>query len=275
MPNATPWVAGRHRSPIDIAPNVHYSQTLLPWQTPSGWWRAPTENVQAFVQGSFLHEMSLAAGRDHLEFLMDWLGRPIVPRQAPAGAQLARPEPGSPPARPATTITSAERAVAVVRALGENAGWGRKLPLGHALGIAYSYAFGGHVAEAVELSVDARKHITIHKITVVADVGPIVNMSGAENQVQGAVIDALSTAMSLEVGVENGRIQQTNFHEYPILRMQAVPVVEAHFLQPDVRPSGLGEPCVPPLASALGNAIFTATGERIRTMPFKRAGYTI
>ena len=127
----------------------------------------------------------------------------------------------------------------------------------------------------MELSVDAKKHITVHKITAVADIGPIVNMSGAENQADGGAIDALSTAMGLEITVEQGRIQQTNFGDYPILRMRSAPPVEAHFIQSDFRPSGLGEPCVPPLAAALGNAIFAATGERVRTMPFKRAGYTI
>ena len=127
----------------------------------------------------------------------------------------------------------------------------------------------------MELSVDAKKHITIHKITVAVDIGPIVNLSGAENQAQGGAIDALSTAMGLEIAVEQGRIKQTNFHEYPIMRMKGAPPVEAYFLQSDFRPSGLGEPCVPPLAAALGNAVFAATGVRVRTMPFSRVGYTI
>jgi isoquinoline 1-oxidoreductase subunit beta len=143
------------------------------------------------------------------------------------------------------------------------------------LGIAFGCSYGGHIAEAVELSVDAKKHITVHKITVVADIGPIINMSSAENQSQGGAIDGLSTAMGLEINAENGRIQQTNFGDYPILRISSAPPVEAHFIQSDFRPAGLGEPCVPPLAAALGNAIFAATGERVRTMPFKRAGYTI
>jgi len=93
--------------------------------------------------------------------------------------------------------------------------------------------------------------------------------------VQGGAIDGLSTAMGLEIAVENGRIRQTNFGSYPILRMPSAPMVEAHFIQSDFRPSGLGEPCVPPLAAALGNAIFAATRERVRTMPFSRAGYSI
>jgi len=160
-------------------------------------------------------------------------------------------------------------------AAAEKSGWGKKLPAGHGLGLAFGFSYGGHIAEAVELSVDAKKKITVHKITVAADIGPVINLSSAENQAQGGAIDGLSTAMGLEIGVEQGRIQQTNFGDYPILRMRSAPPVEAHFIQSDFRPSGLGEPCLPPLAAALGNALFAATGERVRTMPFKRAGYTI
>ena len=96
-----------------------------------------------------------------------------------------------------------------------------------------------------------------------------------ENQAEGGAIDGLSTAMGLDVLVEDGRIQQTNFNSYPVLRIRSAPLVEAHFIQTDVRPSGLGEPAVPPLAAALGNAIFDATGVRVRTMPLKKLGYTI
>ena len=205
----------------------------------------------------------VAAKRDHVEFLMEWLSRP-----------LAAPAAQGPPPDPSRSFNP-ERAVAVMKLAAEKCGWGKKLPAGSGLGIAFSCAYGGHVAEAVELSVDAKKKITVHKITVVADIGPIINMSSAENQAQGGAIDALSTAMGLEIAVEQGRIQQTNFNAYPLLRMRSAPPVDVHFIQSDFRPSGLGEPCVPPLAAALGNAVFAATGERVRTMPFKRAGYTI
>jgi isoquinoline 1-oxidoreductase beta subunit len=260
----TGGVRSNNSFPVDIAPNVRYAVSMMPLQIPCGPWRAPTDNVQMFVIGSFLHELSVAAGCDHVEFLLDWLGRP-----------LAKPEvrPGQTP-DPSRSFNP-QRATGVVKMVAEKSGWGKKLPAGRGLGIAFGCSYGGHVAQAVELSVDAKKHVTVHKMTVVADIGPIINMSGAENQAQGGSIDALSTAMGLEVGAENGRIQQSNFGDYPILRMPSAPPVEVHFIQSDFRPAGLGEPCVPPLAAALGNAIFAATGERVRTMPFKRAGYTI
>ena len=250
--------------PPDMAPNLRYATSLMPLLIPCGAWRAPTDNVQMFVAQSFLHELATAAGRDHVEFLLEWLNRPLAKPAAPAG--------GLPDPRP---TFSAERATNVVKLLAKNAGWGKKLPAGSGLGVAFSFAYGGHIAEAVELSVDAKKHITVHKITVVADVGPVVNMSGAENQAQGAAIDGLSTAMGLDVTFENGRIQQANFNEYPILRMRSAPPVDVAFIQPDVRPAGLGEPCLPPLAPAMANAIFAATGTRVRSLPLKRLGYTI
>lgn len=260
-------VSGGGRSnnsfPTDIAPSVRYAVSMMPFQIPCGPWRAPTDNVQMFVIGSFLHELSVAAGRDHVEFLLEWFNRP-----------LAKPATQGPPPDLSRTYNPT-RAAGVLKLAAEKAGWGKKLPAGRGLGIAFGFSYGGHIAEAVELSVDANKHITVHKITVVGDIGPIINMSSAENQAQGGAIDALSTAMGLEIGVENGRIQQTNFGDYPILRMKSAPPVEVHFIQSDFRPAGLGEPCVPPLAAALGNAVFAATGDRVRTMPFKKAGYTI
>ncbi|HTH54345.1 MAG TPA: molybdopterin cofactor-binding domain-containing protein [Edaphobacter sp.] len=262
-------VSGGARSnnsfPPDMAPNVRYGVTLMPLQTPCGPWRAPTDNVQMFVAGSFLHELSVAANCDHVEFLLDWFTRPL--------AKPAEAEKGPPP--DLSRVFNPTRASGVLKMAAEKSGWGKKLPAGRGLGIAFGFSYGGHIAEAVELSVDAKKHITVHKITVVADIGPIINLSGAENQAQGGAIDGLSTAMGLEIGVENGRVQQKNFNSYPILRMSSAPPVEVHFIQSDFRPSGLGEPCVPPLAAALGNAVFAATGDRVRTMPFKRAGYTI
>jgi isoquinoline 1-oxidoreductase beta subunit len=262
-------VSGGGRSnnsfPTDMAPNVRYAVSLMPLQIPCGPWRAPTDNVQMFVAGSFLHELSVAAGRDHVEFLLEWFARPLAAPATPAQG---------PPPDPSRSYNPS-RAAGVLKLAAEKSGWGKKLPAGRGLGIAFGCSYGGHVAEAVELSVDAQKHVTVHKITVVSDIGPIINMSGAENQAQGGAIDALSTAMGLEIAVEQGRIQQTNFGDYPLLRISSAPPVDVHFIQSDFRPAGLGEPCVPPLAAALGNAIFAATGERVRTMPFKRAGYTI
>jgi isoquinoline 1-oxidoreductase beta subunit len=244
-----------------LAPHVRRATSMMPLMTPTGPWRGPRDNAQVFVQQSFMHELSLAAKRDHVQFLLDVVNRDVPDLRIKPGPNINF-NPG--------------RASGVIKLCAEKAGWGKKRPKGTGLGLAWAFSFGGHVAEAVELSVDDKKKITVHKIIVVADVGPVINLSGAENQAQGGAIDGLSTAMGLEISMEDGRIQQANYGNYPVLRIRsAPPLVEVHFIQSDFTPTGLGEPAVPPLAAALGNAIFDATGERVRTMPLKKLGYTI
>ncbi len=242
------------------APNVRRATSMMPLLTPTGPWRGPRDNAQVFVNQSFMHELAVAANRDHVEFLLD-----VVARDVPD----LRVKPG-----PNVTFNP-QRAAGVIKLCAEKAGWGKKRPKGTGLGLAWAFSYGGHVAEAVELSVDDKKKITVHKIVVVSDVGPVINLSGAENQAQGGAIDGLSTAMGLDISMEDGRIQQANFNNYPVLRIRSAPPVEVHFIQSDFPPTGLGEPAVPPLAAALGNAIFAATGERVRTMPLKKLGYSI
>ncbi len=243
------------------APNLRRALTMMPLKIPTGPWRAPGDNAQVFVQQSFMHEMSLASGRDHVQFLIDAVNRD-VPELAPKDPKKVNFNPA--------------RATAVIKLCAEKAGWGKKLPQGRGLGLAWCYSHAGHVAQAVEISVSAGKRITVHRVVVAADIGPVVDMAGAEAQAQGASVDGFSTAMGLQIGIENGRIQQQNFNAYPILRIPFTPqLVEAHFIQSDFPPTGMGEPALPAMAPALGNAIFAATGERVRTMPFRKLGYQV
>jgi isoquinoline 1-oxidoreductase beta subunit len=254
-----PVSGGNIAGDIDPGPfvaNYKITQTLLPWQTQCGPWRAPRSNVVAFVHQSFLHELSVAAGRDHLEFLLELMGEP---RWLDEGNPYA---------------LHTGRAAGVIRLAAEKAGWGAELPAGHGLGLAFFFSHAGHIAEVAEVSVGDNKQVNVHRVTVAADVGPIVNLSGAENQVQGSVIDGLSTMLGQQMTFEHGRAEQTNFHQYPLLRIPRAPRVEAHFVPSDFPPSGLGEPALPPLAPAVGNAIFAATGERVRRMPLVSAGWS-
>jgi len=243
--------------PTPLVPNVRLSQTLLPWQIPTGPWRAPRSNSVAFVVQSFLHELSVAAKKDHLEFLLDLMGEP---RHLPPATEMA---------------LNTGRAAAVIKLAAEKAGWGKTLPKGHGMGLAFHFSHAGHFAEVAEVSVDANRKLTVHKVTVAGDIGPIVNMSGAENQIVGSVIDGFSTMLGLELSIENGRIQETNFDRYPILRLKHAPPVEAHFIQSDYAPTGAGEPALPPVAPAICNAIFAATGHRVRSLPLRREGFTV
>ena len=242
--------------PGGLIANLRVEQTALNWQNRCAAWRAPGSNVFGFVVQSFLHELAVAAGRDHLEVLLEVLGEP---RWLAEGNMRA---------------LHTGRAADVVKLAAEKAGWGRQLPAGRGLGLAFYFSHSGHIAEVADVSVDAAKKIKVHKVTVAADVGPIVNLSGAENQMQGSVVDGLSTMLGLSVTFENGRVQQANFDRYPMLRIPATPEVDVHFIQSDYPPTGLGEPALPPLAPAVCNAIFAATGERIRTLPISEEGYT-
>ena len=150
------------------------------------------------------------------------------------------------------------------------------MPEGRALGLAFYYSHSGYVAQVADVSVNAEKEMTVHKIWSVADFGFIHNLNGAESQVQGSVLDGLSQLMYAKISFEGAVIEQNNFHQYPLLRMSKAPEVDAHFLEPmDVAPTGSGEPALPPALSAIANAIYSASGERVRKTPLSELGYTL
>jgi isoquinoline 1-oxidoreductase subunit beta len=242
------------------APNLRRGKTMFPLRIPTGAWRAPGDNAQVFAAQSFMHELSLAAGRDHVEFLLEAVNFD-VPELAPKDKSVN---------------FSPKRASDVIKMCAEKSGWGKAMPKGNAMGFAWCYSHAGHVAQAIEIDVDANKRIKVNRIVAVLDVGPIIDMAGSEAQAQGASTDALSTAMGLKIDIENGTIRQQNYNAYPILRMPFAPMtIDAFFIQSDNPPTGMGEPAFPALAPALGNAIFTATGERVRSMPLRDLGYAL
>ena len=255
-PSSPPGPDGLLRSeelfPHQLVADVLQTQTLLPLKLPCGAWRSPRANTMAFVQQAFIHELAVAANRDHVEFLLEILGEPrwLAPQDS--------------------TALHTGRAAAVIKLAAEKAGWGKPLPAGHSLGLGFQFSHRGHVAQVAEVSVDAANHVKVHKVTVAADVGQVVNLSGAENQCQGGVIDALST-MNLQLDIEHGRVQQANFNDYPLLRIKDAPQVDVHFIQSDYELTGLGEPTYPPLAPAVANAVYAATGVRVRSLPFNQA----
>lgn len=250
--------------PMQHVENVKVTQTLQAAAIPTGFMRAPGSNSYGFTFQSFLHEVAEAAGTDYRDFLLNLLN---VEDSAPPPGQ------SGPPARAGF---SNERARNVIATVTDRAQWGRAMPEGRALGLAFYYSHSGYVAQVADVSVNARKEVTVHKIWSVADFGYIHNLSAAENQIQGSVMDGLSQLMYAKITFENGVIQQSNFHQYPMLRMSRAPVVDVHFLQPaNVSPTGSGEPGLPPALPAIANAIFSASGARVRKTPLSELGYSL
>jgi len=243
--------------PMVAFDNASVRQSMMPVATACGAWRAPGSNTNAFVEQSFIHELANLAERDHVEFLTELMGS----RRWIDEGNISALNTG--------------RAIDVIKLAAEKAGWGRKMPEGTGLGLAFYFCHAAHVAEVAEVSVDADKNYRVKRVTVAVDVGPIINMSGAINQVQGSIVDGLSTMALQEITMQNGRIEQDNFHQYPVMRIASTPEIDVHFIQSDNKPTGLGEPALPPLAPAVTNAIFAATGKRIRSMPLSNAGFKL
>jgi isoquinoline 1-oxidoreductase beta subunit len=238
-------------------PNCLLEQTPLECSIPMGPWRAPGSNVFAWVFHSFIDELAHAAGRDPFEFRMELLGdKDMMPGTGERGVPY-----------------NVARMRNVLKEVAEKSGWGKKkFPRGQGQGIAFHFSHRGYIAEVAEVTVSREGKLTVDRVVVVTDIGAqIVNLSGAENQVQGSVIDGLSTLMYPELNIEKGRVVQSNFHEYQLLRMPDTPTrIDVHFLKTDYPVTGLGEPALPPLAPAVCNAIFAATGKRVRQLPLSK-----
>jgi isoquinoline 1-oxidoreductase beta subunit len=240
----------RNHYPGGLVPNYRLRQSIIETNIRTGPWRSPGHSAFCWAYQSFFDEVALSAGRDPLDFRLDLLS--------------------DPPGEPALDVA---RARGTLKLAAGKAGWGRDPGPNRGLGIAFHTSQRGYAAHVAEAVADGSR-VRVEKVWSAVDVGPVLNLSGARSQVEGCVIDALSMTQQ-EMTFEDGAARHTNFHRYPLLRIDKAPEIEVHFIQDDIRPTGLGEPPFGPAPPAFANAIFAATGTRIREMPFHRSGITL
>ena len=248
-------------------PNVRVETAEVEAHARIGWFRSVANIPHAYAAQCFIAELAHRAGKDPKDFALDLIGpaRRIDPGTMADTWNYSE----SPERYPYDT----GRLRGVIEAACKGAEWGRTLPRGHGLGLAFCYSFMSYTATVVEVAVDAKGEVRVVAVDMAMDCGPQINPERIRAQMEGGAIMGLGLALASEITFERGRVQQSNFHDYEVLRHNASPrVIRTHLVNDDhaLPPGGVGEPPVPPVAPALCNAIFAATGKRIRSLPVRK-----
>jgi isoquinoline 1-oxidoreductase subunit beta len=262
---------GADQFPARFVPNFALYTSEIASGVPTGAMRAPGDNGIAFVIQSFIDELAHAAGKDPLQFRLDLLAQPLVAEAPPPAGRFGGRGRGG-----FSRSLDPARARGVLERVRQTSGWGTRTPApGTGMGVAFHWCHAGYFAEVAEVSVDASKRVTVNHVWAVGDIGrQIVNPLIAEGQVQSAIIEGLSELMSWEITIDQGHAVEGNFDEYEPVRMRQAPkAIDVDFVRSDNNPTGLGEPPLPPILPAVANAIFAATGTRVRTLPISKSGF--
>jgi isoquinoline 1-oxidoreductase subunit beta len=249
--------------PFEIA-NISCENPEAAAHTRIGWFRSVSNIPRAFAVQSMVGELATATNRDQKEMLLELIGSPRIINLSSVKDLWNYGEPY------ASYPIDTARLRKVVELVAEKSGWGRTVPKGHGLGIAAHRSFVSYIATVVEVSVGEKGKLTVHQVDTAIDCGTYVNPERIQSQIEGAAIMGLSLAKYGEITFKDGKVQQGNFDDFPVIRMDEAPLItNVHIVPPgpDTPPSGVGEPGVPPFAPALINAIFAATGKRIRALP--------
>jgi len=254
---------GSDEFPSGLAPHYALYTSAIPLMLRTGYLRAPGNNAYAFVGQSFLDELAAAAGRDPLEFQLEILSNKMVP------------VPGEENTPKSPRDLNPERLKAVLQLVAEKSNWAnRKREAGRGMGIAGYFCHLGYFAEVADVTVDKDNKVKVNHVWAAGDVGSeIINPRAAESMGFGGVIDGMGE-MAQEITLAGGKVQQTNFHQHPLMRMKQVPPIEVFWIKSNFAPTGLGEPTLPPILPAVVNAVFAATGKRIRTLPLQKSGFS-
>jgi isoquinoline 1-oxidoreductase beta subunit len=230
-----PFMAEAAVAAYDI-PNTQHDLIIHDTGFRVGYWRAVSHNMNAFANESFMDELALAAGKDPYQYRMELL------KDKPRFAN-------------------------VLKLAADKAGWGKPLPQGRARGIALMEGYDTYMAEVAEVSLDSAGAVKVHRVTVAADVGQMVNPDTVEAQIQSSVVFGMGAGLMQEITMEKGRVLQTNFHNYPVVRMHEAPVVDIVLVNSTEKPGGIGEPATALVVPAIANAVASLTGKRVRKLP--------
>jgi len=230
-------VEGAKDMPYDV-PNILVDLHSPKYPITVQWWRSVGHSHTAFVVETFIDELAQAAGKDPYEFRR-------------------------------SLIVKDPRCRALLELVAQKAGWGSALPAGQGRGIAVHKSFGSYTAQVAEVSVSKEGEVRVHKVVCAVDCGRIVNPDTIEAQMESGIVFGLSATLFSEITFKKGRVEQNNFHNYKLLRMKHMPVIEVHIMPSEEKSGGVGEPGVPPIAAAVANAVFAVTGKRIRRLPIR------